>query len=164
MENRIQIQYSTLTTTNKNTESFKNFSFNQCPKQQILFFFFLGKSIFKSDRKLFSCTCIAWYKHSRGWENSRQLCKPSTSSRIGKLSRIPPNSLVFIPGYANTENVFYCLNKKSAICRSVSLAFSFASFLTWVFLAYNVSLSEKKTIDTACFRRFSTFQLTREWV
>ena len=26
--------------------------------------------------------CISWYKHSRGWENSWQLCKPLTSSRV----------------------------------------------------------------------------------
>ena len=38
--------------------------------------FFSGKLFYKSNRKLFSCVCIAWYKHSRGWENSRQLCKP----------------------------------------------------------------------------------------
>ena len=25
---------------------------------------------------------LDWYKHSRRWENSRQLCKPSTSSRV----------------------------------------------------------------------------------
>ena len=31
---------------------------------------------YKSNRNLFSCVCIAWYKHSRGWEYSRQLCKP----------------------------------------------------------------------------------------
>ena len=44
---------------------------------------FSRKSFFyKSNRKLFSCICIAWYKHSSGWENSRQLCKPSTSSRV----------------------------------------------------------------------------------
>ena len=44
--------------------------------------FFSGKLFHKSDRKLFSFVCIAWYKHARGWENSRQLCKPSTSSRV----------------------------------------------------------------------------------
>ena len=43
---------------------------------------FLVKLFYKSNRKLFSCVCIAWYKHSRGWENSRQLCKPSTSSLV----------------------------------------------------------------------------------
>ena len=46
------------------------------------FAFFSGKLFYKSNGKLFSCVCIAWYKHSRGWENSRQLCKPSTSSRV----------------------------------------------------------------------------------
>ena len=59
----------------------------------------------KAIENLFSRVCISWYKHSRGWESSRQLCKPST-----KLSRILPTPLVFILGYANTENVFYCLN------------------------------------------------------
>ena len=44
--------------------------------------FFSEKLFCKSNRKLFSCVCIAWYKHSRGWENSWQLCKPLTSSRV----------------------------------------------------------------------------------
>ena len=56
--------------------------------------FFSGKLFYKSNRKLFSCFCIAWYKHSRRWENSRIL----------------PTLLVLISGYANTQNVFYCLN------------------------------------------------------
>ena len=46
------------------------------------FAFFSRKLFYKSNRKLFSSVCIAWYKHERGWENSRQLCKPSTSSRV----------------------------------------------------------------------------------
>ena len=69
--------------------------------------FFSGNLFYKSNRKLFPCVCIAWYKHSRRWENSRQLCKPSTSSRVCITVATP---LVFISGYANTENVFYCLN------------------------------------------------------
>ena len=32
--------------------------------------FYSGKSFYKSNRELFSCVCIAWYKHSRRWENS----------------------------------------------------------------------------------------------
>ena len=35
-----------------------------------------------SNRKRFSCVCISWYKHERGWENSKQLCKPETKSRV----------------------------------------------------------------------------------
>ena len=31
-----------------------------------------------SNRKVFR-VCIAWYKHERGWENSRKLSKPETS-------------------------------------------------------------------------------------
>ena len=42
--------------------------------------FFPGKLFYKSNRKLFSCVWVAWYKHERHWENSRQLCKPSTNS------------------------------------------------------------------------------------
>ena len=67
--------------------------------------FVLGKSFYKSNRKLFSCVCIAWsYKHSRnsrildGYANPRQ------------LPRILPTPLVFGSAYANTENVCYCLN------------------------------------------------------
>ena len=37
--------------------------------------FFSGNLFYKSNRKLFSCVCIVWYKHSRGWKNSQQLCK-----------------------------------------------------------------------------------------
>ena len=44
--------------------------------------FFSGKLFYKSNTKLFSCVCIAWYEHSRDWENSRQLRKASTSSRV----------------------------------------------------------------------------------
>ena len=33
-----------------------------------------------SNRKRFSCVCISGYKHERGWENSKQLCKPQTKS------------------------------------------------------------------------------------
>ena len=40
--------------------------------------FFSGTLFYKSNRKLLSCVCIAWYKHERGWENSRQLYKPET--------------------------------------------------------------------------------------
>ena len=41
-----------------------------------------GKLFYKSNRKRFSWVFIPWYKHSRRWENSRQLCKPETKSRV----------------------------------------------------------------------------------
>ena len=42
--------------------------------------------------------CIAWYKHERGWENSRQLCKPDPSS-------------VYIRLCKHRKKVFYCFYK-----------------------------------------------------
>ena len=40
------------------------------------------KYFIKAIGNFFSCVCIAWYKHFRGWENSQQLCKPSASSHV----------------------------------------------------------------------------------
>ena len=40
----------------------KNFSSNQCLTKICVFF--SGKLPYKSERKLFSCVCITWYKHS----------------------------------------------------------------------------------------------------
>ena len=90
----------------------KNFRFNQYHNKEFLSFFSV-KVFYKSNRKLFSCVCIAWYNHSRAWENYRQLCKPSTSSRVCTTVSNSPTPLVFISGYANKENVFYCLNISS---------------------------------------------------
>ena len=74
------------------------------------FAFFLGKLFYKSNRKLFSCVCIAWYKHSRRWENSRQLCKPSTSSRVCiTVSNSPNPSRVYI-GLCKLGKCFLLLN------------------------------------------------------
>ena len=59
--------------------------------------FFLGKLFYKSNRKRFSCVCIAWYKHSRRSENSRRLSKPLTSSRVCIIVSNSPNpSRVYI--------------------------------------------------------------------
>ena len=62
----------------------KNFSFNQCSKQE-RFAFFSEKLFYKSNRKLFSCVYIRWHKHSRGWENSRQLREWSLTIGEGGL-------------------------------------------------------------------------------
>ena len=51
----------------------------------------------KAKENFLSCVCISWYKRSRGWENSRQLCKPSTSSRVCiTVSNSPDPSRVYI--------------------------------------------------------------------
>ena len=93
--------------------------------------FFSAKLFYKSNSKLFYCVCISWYKHSRDWENSRQLCKSSTSSRVCvTVSNSPNCSRVYWSGYANTENIFYCLNNHKS-CRLVELLIiKFVS--TWI--------------------------------
>ena len=51
----------------------------------------------KEQRNPSLCKNNSWYKHSRCWENSRQLCKPSTSSRVCITVSNPPNpSRVYI--------------------------------------------------------------------
>ena len=59
----------------------KNFSFNQCHKKEFCVSSQESYCI-KTIENFFSNVCIAWYKHSRRWENFRQLCKPSTSSQV----------------------------------------------------------------------------------
>ena len=54
----------------------RNFSFNQCLQQES-FCFFSRKNYFIKAKE--NCVCISWCKHSRGWENSRQLWKPETN-------------------------------------------------------------------------------------
>ena len=86
--------------------------------------FFLRKLFYKSNRKLFSCVCISWYKHSRGWEISQQLCKPSTSSRVCMtLSNCPNPSRVYIRLYKHGK-------------RFLLLRYHFTTLL-WHFLPYH---------------------------
>ena len=61
-------------------------------------------AIFKKQ-KTFS-VCIAPFKYERDWENSRQLFKPETKSRVCITVENSPTPRVFISGYANTGNEF----------------------------------------------------------
>ena len=68
---------------------------------------FRGSCFIKAKVNVFR-VCIAWYKHSRAWENSWQLCKTSTLSRVCITVPNCPNSS---RGYIRQwRNVFYCLN------------------------------------------------------
>ena len=61
--------------------------------------------------KRFPC-CIAWFKHKRGWENSRQLCKPETKSRVCITIKSSPNpSSVYIRLCKDRKTVFCCFYK-----------------------------------------------------
>ena len=80
------------------------------------FAFFLGKLIYKSNRKLFSYVCIAWYKRSRGWENSRQICKPLTSSRVWMTVSNSPSSFYVYITLCKHEKRFLLLKYKQRFC------------------------------------------------
>ena len=55
---------------------------------------------------------IAWYKDERVWENSRQICKPETKSRVCKTVENSPNpSSVYIRLCKHRKEVFYCFYK-----------------------------------------------------
>ena len=54
------------------------------------------------------CVYIAWCKHLRGWENTRQAGNHSASHRgFLRLSRVLPTSCVFTSGYVNTETILH---------------------------------------------------------
>ena len=55
---------------------------------------------------LFSGIWVAWYNHKKGLREF--LTVMQTRDEVEGLL----NYLVFISGYVNTENVFYCLNVK----------------------------------------------------
>ena len=84
--------------------------------------FFSGESYFiKAIENVLSCVCIAWYKHSRGWKNSRQLCKPSTSSRVCITVSNSPTPLVFIYQVMQTRKYLQLkctvsMPEKNSIC------------------------------------------------
>ena len=92
----------------------KNFSFNQCRYKEFCVFF-SRKSCYKSNGKFFFCVCIAWYKHSRGWENSQQLCKPSTSSRVCITVSNSPN--------ASNDYIRLCKHRKKDFYRFYKITF-----------------------------------------
>ena len=83
------------------------------------FAFFSGTLSYESNRKLFSCVCIAWYKHSRGWENSNE-----TKSRVCiTVSNSPNPSCVYIRLCKHGKR-FLLLKWGSALARSPSVSFS----------------------------------------
>ena len=59
--------------------------------------------------------CIARYKHERAWENSWQLCKPETKSRVCiTVENSPSPSSINIRLCKYRENVFYCFYKSTS--------------------------------------------------
>ena len=100
---------------------------------------FLGKLFYKSNRKLFPCVCIAWYKLSSCWENLRQLCKPSTSSLV----------CITVSNSSNPSRVYIRLCKqgkrflllKHMLCYITCVMLCYTTwvmfcYITWVMLFY----------------------------
>ena len=113
--------------------------------------FFSGILFYKSNRKFFSCVCIAWYKHERGWENSRQLCKPSTSSRVSiTVSNSPNPSRVYIRLCKHGKR-FLLFNYVTDDCKVLFVSFpfliSFHSFISPLMQIHPLQL----ITETWCF-------------
>ena len=87
----------------------KNFSFNQCHTKS--FTFFSRENYFIKAIQNFFPVFAQPDINTRGVGRILDgYANPRLRLRFAKLSRILPTPLVFISGYANTENVFYCLN------------------------------------------------------
>ena len=86
---------------------------------KIFFYLFLPCSFkrklsYKSNRKnFFPVFALARYKHSRGWENSRQLCKRSTSSWVCITVSNSPNPTRVYIGLCKHGKLFLLLKYKS---------------------------------------------------
>ena len=121
--------------------------------------FFSGKLFYKSNRKLFSCVCIAWYKHERGWENSRQLCKPETKSRVCiTVSNSPNPSRVYIRLCKHGKRFLLLkrFTESQAFLRSIKMPHEndFLFMLFWM-----VIIITKVARCVACSRRKPCWQL-----
>ena len=67
-----------------------------------------------SNRKRFPCL-HSLIKHERGWENWRQFCKPSTSSRVCIIVENSPNSSsYFIRLCKHRKKALYCFYKMTS--------------------------------------------------
>ena len=66
--------------------------------------------------------CKTWNKHERVWENSRQLCKPETKSRVCITVKNSHNaSSIYIRLCKHRKKVFYCFYKKNFLRKNAKL-------------------------------------------
>ena len=89
----------------------QNFSFNQYPKQKS-FAFFLGKVILKPTENFFPVFAYPYVNTGGVGRMLHSYANPRLRLGFAQLSRILRTPLEFISGYANTENVFYCLVRR----------------------------------------------------
>ena len=139
----------------------KNFSFDQWHNKEFCVFS-SGKLFYKSNRKLFSCVCITWYKHSRAWENSPELWKPETSSRVCiTVSNSPTPSSVYLR-LCKHGKCFLLLNHKiTKIVRALWLAERRVCSTVWVFFRESSFYkSNRKLFSCTCI---AWYKYSRGW-
>ena len=110
-----------------------------------------------SNRNIFR-VCIAWCKHERGGENSRQLCQPETKSKGRNPWRIPER--VCRGGYSTLWRVFInlCARVLKYPSNLVTMGISLTPPRTW-----SRKLECWKT-QTWLFRCKLEFQSTPTWI
>ena len=102
--------------------------YRQSSKQRVLPFF-SGKSFYRSNRKLFSCFCISWYKLERaGLGEFSTVMQTLDFARAGlhNCREFTKTLSCLHQVMLNTENIFYCLKVVSLLnCCSNWLTDSF---------------------------------------
>ena len=118
-----------------------------------------------------------WYKHERGWENSRQLCKPEMRIIVENSMQTPEKSFLLLfykitfPKKKNAKFFVMTLIKREILTSRQILYTKYCTrnqFLVCkkmlskirIFLAYNVSLSEKK-LTQLVWKDFPSFSRRR---
>ena len=108
--------------------------------------------------------CIAWYKHERGWENSRQLCKPETKSRVCITVENSPNaSSVYIMLCKHRKKVFYCFYKINFTRKDAKLFLWHWLKEKFLPVAKSCALSLARVVSSCfakgCFPKYGLFSL-----
>ena len=142
-----------------------------------------------TQKKMFFCVCIAWFKHQRGWENLRQLCNPRWSGSVCITITNSPNALsVYIRLCKHRKKVFYCFYKitfpgKNAklfvwhwlkekflpvakscprsLARVISSCFAKRCFPKYGFFSLKMSALAKKKFTQLVYKDFPSFSRRR---
>ena len=70
---------------------------------------YLGNTLLIQSSPRYDTVSFLWLIGNKDWENSRQLSKPETKSKVCITVENSPTPQVFISGYANTEKSFLLL-------------------------------------------------------
>ena len=70
---------------------------------------YVGNTLLIQSSPRYDTVSFLWLIGNKDWENSRQLCKPETKSKVCITVENFPTPQVFISGYANTEKSFLLL-------------------------------------------------------